>query len=288
MSSKLCVTKRQFMYQLRNKLILKNNANEIINILKDYEEFFETGLSRGKTEEELCIEFGNPQNIIDDMNVESNNSHSCFNIFKLSITKLFSIFFLSIITSIYLLSVYYNHNIVSISVAIIFLFVVGLWYVISGKFVISSIFLHYTNNKSGFNKPYLSIVLMVINVGVFFFIKNIIPRWASNKIPFNISPSQLGSYVDIMLFIIILIDLVIVLYSLWNMYVHSLLYYSVVIVCFGSICTILCYINVIHKITNINEYKDMITFSIIPFLFGLVLSLLFMLYFRLRYRGEYK
>lgn len=56
------MNKAQFMEQLRNGL-KGIPEEEIEDILYDYKEHFEIGLSKGKTEEEIAKELGNPRNI---------------------------------------------------------------------------------------------------------------------------------------------------------------------------------------------------------------------------------
>lgn len=52
----------EFIEQLRNSL-KGFSEEEIEDILYDYEEHFDIGLSKGKTEEEIAKELGNPKNI---------------------------------------------------------------------------------------------------------------------------------------------------------------------------------------------------------------------------------
>lgn len=61
--------------------------NEIIDILYDYEEHFEVGLSKGKGEEEIAKELGNPKNIAKSYRASSKvskaaNNPSPKNLFK--------------------------------------------------------------------------------------------------------------------------------------------------------------------------------------------------------------
>lgn len=56
------MNRNEFMEQLRNGLN-GISQEEIEDILYDYEEHFEIGLSKGKTEEEIAKELGNPKSI---------------------------------------------------------------------------------------------------------------------------------------------------------------------------------------------------------------------------------
>jgi uncharacterized membrane protein len=58
----ILVNRIEFMEQLRNGL-KGISEEEIEDILYDYEEHFDIGLSKGKTEEEIAKELGNPRNI---------------------------------------------------------------------------------------------------------------------------------------------------------------------------------------------------------------------------------
>lgn len=56
-------TKESFLRKLRIRLFWRMEAAEMTDILADYEEFFETGAAEGKSEAELCRQFGNPSAI---------------------------------------------------------------------------------------------------------------------------------------------------------------------------------------------------------------------------------
>lgn len=60
----------EFMETLRDEL-RGFPENEIADILYDYEEHFEIGISKGKTEEEIAKELGNPRNIAKSYRVSS-------------------------------------------------------------------------------------------------------------------------------------------------------------------------------------------------------------------------
>lgn len=286
---KSCDTKRAFMFRLRNKLIFTNRKSEVISILKDYEEFFEVGISEGKTEKELCAEFGDPQVIINELNSESSNLLLDETLLKRRlILKYFVGFFLIITLIISLISVFKYGITFELSMLILPIFVLGIWFILSGMFINSSNFLHGINYKSKFKDIYFIIILILINVSIFIFMNNTLYMWSiGNGNPFNIPISSLGFFVMVILHILVLINLIIAFVGLGFMYTYSLLYYSTFIVSLGSILSFLCYIKVMRTLANISEFKQMIFVSILPFLFSLFISLLFNFYFKLRYKEEY-
>ncbi len=58
----ILLNRREFIETLRNGL-KELPENEIMDILYNYEEHFEIGLSKGKSEEEIAEELGEPKNI---------------------------------------------------------------------------------------------------------------------------------------------------------------------------------------------------------------------------------
>jgi len=67
------MTKRKFLFKLRNKLIWHHNTREVNNIIGDYNEYFNVGLSEGSSEVDLTRTLGSPEEVAksleDDRNV---------------------------------------------------------------------------------------------------------------------------------------------------------------------------------------------------------------------------
>ena len=55
------MTKKQYLAKLRKQLQFRVSNNEIDDILSDIEECFEAGAAEGKSEEEICINLGEPK-----------------------------------------------------------------------------------------------------------------------------------------------------------------------------------------------------------------------------------
>ena len=53
----------EYLRKLRRNLAFRKNRRETEEILAEYKSFFETGLKEGKSEEELCENFGTPKEL---------------------------------------------------------------------------------------------------------------------------------------------------------------------------------------------------------------------------------
>ncbi len=81
-------TKRDFLLQLRYYMTFRCSFREIRDTLEDFNGFFETGLSEGKTEEELCHSFGRPKEIVRQLTCSAKAGRQKFSlhmIFQLSL-----------------------------------------------------------------------------------------------------------------------------------------------------------------------------------------------------------
>ena len=59
--------KAKFLYQLQKELKNDFTKSEQKEIIRDYTEYFDTGLSEGRSEQELCVEFGEPAFIVSEL-----------------------------------------------------------------------------------------------------------------------------------------------------------------------------------------------------------------------------
>lgn len=126
------MTRDEFIKSLKSSL-KKLPPEEVEDIVYDYEEHFQIGLSKGKTEEEISKELGNPKNIAKMYNAssridEAEHNPSTKNIFK----AIFSAMALGIFNFIIVLGPF-----IAIVALLIGLFAISIGFVASG---ISSIF----------------------------------------------------------------------------------------------------------------------------------------------------
>lgn len=60
-------TRKDFLMRLRYRMIRRFSLREIRDTLEDFNGFFDEGIREGKTEEELCLSFGAPREIVRQM-----------------------------------------------------------------------------------------------------------------------------------------------------------------------------------------------------------------------------
>lgn len=61
----------QYLRKLRKSLGFNFNHNDTEEIIAEYKSFFEDGLKEGKTEEELCLDFGEPKEVVSFLRKEN-------------------------------------------------------------------------------------------------------------------------------------------------------------------------------------------------------------------------
>ena len=59
----LCTNKQDYLRELSGELKGYFKKRDVRNIISDYEEFFDAGISEGKSEAEICENFGDIQNL---------------------------------------------------------------------------------------------------------------------------------------------------------------------------------------------------------------------------------
>lgn len=70
------MTREEFLEEIAENLHGKMTTNEITDILNDYNEYFDAGMREGKTEEEICSEWGSPARIVKTLLAEGQVNSS--------------------------------------------------------------------------------------------------------------------------------------------------------------------------------------------------------------------
>ena len=65
------LSKTGYLLQVKNHMLLHFCHRDIVNVLKDLKEMFTSGKEDGKTEEELCREFGAPKEFVGSLRMEN-------------------------------------------------------------------------------------------------------------------------------------------------------------------------------------------------------------------------
>ena len=56
--------KEKYLKQVRDRMLFRHSHRDISSTLEDLNLYFESGTTDGRTEEELCDEFGDPQQFV--------------------------------------------------------------------------------------------------------------------------------------------------------------------------------------------------------------------------------
>lgn len=74
------MTKKEYLKELKKKLQFKMNQEEVAGILRDYDEFFEIGLEKEKSEQVISTELGNPKGVANRLIEEMGNKNDFFHV----------------------------------------------------------------------------------------------------------------------------------------------------------------------------------------------------------------
>ncbi|MDF2538875.1 MAG: hypothetical protein K0S76_1896 [Herbinix sp.] len=271
------MNKKTFMRKLAIALHWNYNSSDIEDILNDYHEFFLAGITEGKTENELCTEFGKPKEIANNIRKESIRKKAG----NISITTLLRLILAIIIFAFLLLTFYYtnaNTNMILDSIISSIIIVFPLWFVLGGEiFKVYCYFYQSSNNKKKI--VLLHILLVLCACMTYLFIAFSIKDWNSiyvQTLEFNLY--EIGPFVTGIFFFLIGIGLLIFLYSLYGFYNYSLQYYTVICHCIGYISFFLCLINSQHQLDDVSRINDILSKTIFPYGAGLLMAILFAIY----------
>lgn len=72
------MAKKEYLKELKKKLRFKMKQEEVASIIRDYDEFFEIGLEKGKSEQVIRTELGNPNDVANRLLEEMDNKNDFF------------------------------------------------------------------------------------------------------------------------------------------------------------------------------------------------------------------
>jgi len=174
--------KSKYLFLLRNKLLWKHSTRDINSIIFDYNEYFNIGLSNGKSENDMVIDLGSPTIVAKSLEDERDVSAPIKLLVRFSLG-----FMLILFTYIYLINVYDDINIIGVSLIFTILTPIGIWLLVGGDLR----YKHIENLKislSMFKKLIimLAIFLVVAIVNVTLIIFTVKYIFAQGKLPFGI------------------------------------------------------------------------------------------------------
>lgn len=281
-----CKTRKKFIKMLRNALLWRYNSNEIQDIISDYDGFFAAGLEQGKTEAELCSEFGDPEDIAKSLDIELKAKRSFF---RYSSNRMIS--GTAIATAIILILLYYSFrkpfhpSRIYIASVLVVLSGMAIWTAIGGR----QYTLHgYAASKGTFRKELLLIphcILVLITCSILALMRSIV---RSNTVypPFGLDISQTGPFIRDSLYFVLIISLCILFFGMYRCRRCSTLYYSLVLHGIGSAVSILTLLNALKWIHDISQYVKLVNLSMLPWIMSVICSAVFV--FNIRTGGRKK
>ncbi len=279
------MTKDIFLKKLISKLQLHFNSEEINEIVNDYNEFFSAGLNDGQSEEELCKTFGNPKTIVKNIRIESRASKTERFSFRFILRIL-----LAIALSVYILTFmsHINTNVNMVKDSIIGIIITGylLWFVLGGK-LLAGTTIYNTKNMNSKKIVYLHCILIILTglnymFALFFSDK----KTSLDGYFFDIEIHEIGAFVSKVFYLMIILGLLLLVFSIYKFYNCSIKFYTVMCNILGYIAFILCLLNMQHRSVDINDVKSLIARSLLVYFTGIVLSVLAAIYIHQIYRGR--
>ncbi len=258
------MTKTDYLFQLENALIKNLDYNEVQSIISDYNEYFESGMQEGLSEQELCIKFGTPlvvaKEIFKLQDVNQNIQKRRF----ISHSMLFN-------------------------VVVLFLFLQNIFaYNIGASIVIASlipaIFLQW-HEKNRYIVPLRLSLVKKLNVIIFlpfvflglywlFFNGEIFWLWLF-KIS-NVELSSIGPSASINLQLIYTLFLGFLLKQFLEAYTKGVSKkFLVTYILTGFMQSIWCIWDVLHKLSDPSSFLKLFVFSLLPICTGVILAIIF-------------
>lgn len=267
-------SKIKYLSKIHKLLLWKYSENEISNIIQDYKEYFDIGIASGKNEADICTELGTPYEVVKSLDSEF--------IFTKSFKNKNNILFLLIISYLvvnFSLINNYTINIIKNTLINLPIFILFSWLFVGGKKFCINWFLKYKSEIS-FQKVFLLHLLDLLMAILLFIVSYFI-----NSLPcdmfFNIEVSKLGILLSNFYYIFIFFNLILVLFWIMLFKNNSIIYFSLICHNFGIIGTLICQLNILHILSNIEDFKMLILRCELPYLEGLIISIVFLVYYYL-------
>ena len=272
-------TKKEFCKVLRRLLLWKYNSNEIKTIIGEYEEYFDTGKSFGKSEGKICAELGSPLAIVREVNLE--NEYKVYLRYLLNKRVMIRLSILAILVSLFMWTVYKgawtqleDNSIFSLYPV---LSILG-WHLLGGK-LFSLTWLGYVKD------PYRAIKITVVHsiyllmaILSFCLITKVFLSWDIIYARNSGSFSQLKAKTIYILFMVFIMTVGIMVASLYEYRYHGIEYYSLICHGIGLACTVLEYTNILNRSEYWQRGIDVILNCEGVYVESIILSSLFLIY----------
>lgn len=265
------MTQQEYLKKLKRALYFRYTNNDIDEIIAEYRSFFETGLSEGRREQEICESFGAPHKVALTI-IGDDAKHP----------KILSILFKRLIVCGFLIWLYiwrYDLQLFNrASLIIIGLSMSILWFFLGGNLRSSA---QYPYNDKARWRMYLPHILVFAGtLGAL-----LDPYYIFNHIPET--TEELISHINNVIAIDALLMFGIILWGVYGFLRKCPEYYSLICHAGGALLTLM-YLNITYgNLCDYESYFHNFFFSFIPYLIGVVFAFIFFIFVKiLRKRGK--
>lgn len=258
--------KEKFIIGLRKELMIDHRTAAVNNILSDYVEYYDIGLSDGKSENQIISELGTPKEIAKSLRDDRDVMAPLYLILKYMLVGI--IFFY---TAGYAVNIE-SFNTLGISIFFTTFIPLGIWISIGGEIVVSDsdLIQEYFSSKKINIKIYIHLISEILS-SVFIFL-SFYYVGANQHLPFGL-PINLGTlYFRCIAYCSTLIG-IITIYSIALNYQKTMIYrLPYIYVCIGAMMSkfsLISYSDVLYDQVN-NAWSYQALFHILPFLTGIL------------------
>lgn len=241
-------TRKEFCKTLKRLLLWKYNSNEIETIIDEYEGYFDTGKSFGKSEGKICAELGSPLAIVREVNLE--NKRRGYLRYLLNKRILIRVSIVVLLVSLFMCAVYKGlwTQLENRSIFILYptLSLLG-WHLLGGK-LFSLTWLGQVKDPHRMIKiTIVHSIYLLMAILSFYLITKVFFSWDIIYARHSGSFSQLKTHTIYILLIVLIIIVGIMMTALYEYRYHGIEYYSLICHGIGLACTILEYTNILNR-----------------------------------------
>lgn len=278
-------SKKRFMNRFRRLLLWRFRAEDVREILSDYNEFFDVALETGKSEEEIVKELGDPLTIVKNIDQEWKKEKRLY-LWSGKVLFFYGIRFFCLCGILFFGSVLINTYDWENSVFLVLpLFLLVFWALLGGNTFSLGLFSNQVTSRKrkllllhGI-QVMLSLPAFIILLWMLFYPEGIF-------YVFRNDPSYMGVFFEKWL---VALCVVLVFYNLWVIYQYrklSFVYYGLFIHGFSSIFMIVYFINILHRLSDFNTLQRQLIRCIFIYMEGIVLVFLFFLLLKSRKKED--
>ena len=187
------MSRKEYLKKLKRALFWRFSKQEINEIISDYEEYFEIGLNKGQTTEQIIVNLGSPYEVVNNITQKRITTAPFTAFLKMSI---FALLVLSLL--VYVVTLNISGYALPKSILLTLLIPISLYWVIGSGVKL---------RLASYQKPSKQLVLFLLCISfttiaiIFHFRSMLLNIINHNVMPFNLPPEKVGSFLTKYLFL---------------------------------------------------------------------------------------